>query len=130
MRVLSYLFALRSICIKARRLNVWVGNWRECVVSLGAPDARVLAFIALGERFLLDVSLTLATGGWFTCSRWQPLWISCRSTEEVAVSKLFHCCQCSIERAAAFHTALQFICALVGAWSVMVILKNVGVCFS
>lgn len=43
--------ALRSICIKARRLNVWVGNWRERVVSLGAPDARVLAFIALGERF-------------------------------------------------------------------------------
>lgn len=42
--------ALRSICIKARRLNVWVGNWRECVVSLGAPDARVLAFITQGER--------------------------------------------------------------------------------
>lgn len=57
---------------------MWVGNWRERVVSLGAPpsDARVLAFIALGERFfffsgslsffpLLDVSLSvwLQVGG-------------------------------------------------------------------
>lgn len=90
------LSALRSICIKARRLNVWVGNWRECVVSLGAPDARVLAFIAPGERFLLDISLTVPTGGWFTCCRWRPLWISCKNTEEVAVGKLFHNCQCSI----------------------------------
>ncbi|XP_041649206.1 uncharacterized protein LOC121513485 [Cheilinus undulatus] len=56
----------KSICIKARRLNVWVGNWRERVVSLGAPDARVLAFIALGERFLLDVSLSVATDPMFT----------------------------------------------------------------
>ncbi|KAM3613976.1 uncharacterized protein V6R79_007817 [Siganus canaliculatus] len=55
-----------SICIKARRLNVWVGNWRECAVSLGAPGARVLAFIALGERFLLDVSLSVATGSMFS----------------------------------------------------------------
>lgn len=45
---------------------MWVGNWRECVVSLGAPDARVLAFIALGERFLLDVSLSMATGSMFS----------------------------------------------------------------
>lgn len=81
--------AFRSICIKARRLSVWVGNWRERVVSLGAPDARVLAFIALGERVLLDVSLSVSTGGWFTCCRWRPLWISCTSTEEVAVGKLF-----------------------------------------
>eukprot|EP00064_Thunnus_orientalis_P007345 superscaffoldBa00000808_g7365 len=56
----------KSICIKARRLNVWVGNWRERVVSLGAPDARVLAFIALGERFLLDVLLSMATGSMFS----------------------------------------------------------------
>uniref|UniRef100_A0AAQ6IQY4 P/Homo B domain-containing protein n=2 Tax=Anabas testudineus TaxID=64144 RepID=A0AAQ6IQY4_ANATE len=48
--------------MKARRLNVWAENWRESVVSLGAPGARVLAFIALGERFLLDVSLSMATG--------------------------------------------------------------------
>lgn len=69
---------------------MWAGNWRESVVSLGAPGARVLAFIALGERFLLDVSLSMATGGWFAFCRWQPLWISCKSTEEVAVGKLFH----------------------------------------
>lgn len=68
---------------------MWAGNWRESVVSLGAPGARVLAFIALGERFLLDVSLSMATGGWLACCRWQPLWISCRSTEEVAVGKRF-----------------------------------------
>lgn len=69
---------------------MWVGNWRECVVSLGAPpDARVLAFIALGERFSPGrFTLCVATGGWFTCCRWRPLWISCTSTEEVAVGKL------------------------------------------
>ncbi|MED6252448.1 hypothetical protein ATANTOWER_011901, partial [Ataeniobius toweri] len=59
---------LRSICIKARRLNVWVGNWRERVVSLGALDARVLAFIARGERFLLDVSVYVATVFMFSAS--------------------------------------------------------------
>lgn len=50
---------------------MWVGNWREYVVSLGAPDARVVAFIAPGKRFLLDVSLSVVTGGWFSCCRWQ-----------------------------------------------------------
>lgn len=41
---------------------MWVGNWRERVVSLGAPpsDARVLAFIALGERFFFSLVLSLA----------------------------------------------------------------------
>lgn len=63
---------------------------------LGPPDARVLAFIAPGERFLLDVSLSVPTGGWFTCCRWRPLWISCKNTEEVAVGKSFRNCQCSI----------------------------------
>ncbi|CAB1443634.1 unnamed protein product, partial [Pleuronectes platessa] len=56
----------RSICIKARRLNVWVGNRRDCAVSLKAPGARVLAFITLGERFLLDASLSVATGSMFS----------------------------------------------------------------
>ncbi|XP_020565544.1 proprotein convertase subtilisin/kexin type 4-like [Oryzias latipes] len=58
--------ALRSICIKARRLNVWVGNCGECVVSLGAPGARVPAFIAQGERFFLDNSVYVATGFMFS----------------------------------------------------------------
>lgn len=122
--------ALRGICIKARRLNVWVGNWRECVVSLGAPDARVLAFIALGERFLLDVSLSVATGGWFTCCRWRPLWISCTSTEEVAVGKLFHNCQCSILCAAMLNPTLyKLICVV--RWYLECygnVFKTVGVC--
>lgn len=41
---------------------MWVGNWRERVVSLGAPpsDARVLAFIALGERFFFSLVLSLS----------------------------------------------------------------------
>lgn len=108
---------------------MWVGNWRECVVSLGAPDARVLAFIALGERFLLDVSLSVATGGWFTCCRWQPLWISCKSTEEVAVGKLFHNCQCSILCAVMLNPTLyKLICVVRWYLSVMVIFKTVGVC--
>lgn len=110
---------------------MWVGNWRECVVSLGAPDARVLAFIALGERFLLDVPLSVATGGWFTCCRWRPLWISCRSTEEVAVGKLFHNCQCSILCAALQNPTLyKLICVV--RWYLECyddVFKTVGVCF-
>lgn len=44
------LSALRSICIKARRLNVWVGNWRECVVSLGAPRCQSSSFHRTGWK--------------------------------------------------------------------------------
>lgn len=64
---------------------MWVGNWRECVVWLGAPP--MLEFwlpSAPGERFLLDSPLGVATGGWFTC------W---RRTEELAVGKSLHNCQ-------------------------------------
>lgn len=70
---------------------------RARCLARGPPGARVLAFIARGERFLLDVFRgCAATGGWLTSCRWQPQRILCKSTEEVAVGKLLHNCQCSL----------------------------------
>lgn len=110
---------------------MWVGNWSECVVSLGAPDARVLAFIALGERFLLDVSLSLwlqvggscAVGG-SHCGfhakvqrRW--LWANCFTIANV---------QYFVLRRRIPHS-IKSLVWIDGIWSVMLILTTVGVVF-
>ena len=73
--------------------------------------------------------LSMATGGWFTCCRWQPLWISCKSTEEVAVGKLFHNCQCSILCAEMLNPTLhKLICVVRWHLECYGNSKIVGVC--